>query len=308
MKLSEAKPQYLRDLAINKSKNTVKTYATTLNHLERILGDMPVHDLEVGNILGFVRQLCEEQPNIAPNTLNLHITAVGSFMHWLLFQEELGFTYQAFEMLRERLSWMRPEIQRPLPRPAPEESVKAVLELAAQKNGPTAHRNYALLMTIASTGGRISEILSLKVGDLRPNLTAKIKGKRGKERLLLFDAETFDVLMDYLDSPERRNDEPNAHVFCRYDYTWEERKHISPQHLRAHILNPLIEEAGVEPFTPHQLRHRFGTAFYEQTGDIAATQEAMGHADMNTTRIYAEVSATRLRKLRDKVKLGKEKP
>ncbi|HIQ04557.1 MAG TPA: site-specific integrase [Anaerolineae bacterium] len=40
--------------------------------------------------------------------------------------------------------------------------------------------------------------------------------------------------------------------------------------------------------TPHSLRHFFATEFLSQTGDLALTQYALGHASPATTRIYAQ--------------------
>ncbi len=40
--------------------------------------------------------------------------------------------------------------------------------------------------------------------------------------------------------------------------------------------------------TPHTLRHFFATEFLSETGDLALTQYALGHASPTTTRIYAQ--------------------
>lgn len=54
-------------------------------------------------------------------------------------------------------------------------------------------------------------------------------------------------------------------------------------------VNRAMKRAGVEA-TFHQLRHRFGTITYGKTGDPLAVAAAMGHASLETTRIYAAVS------------------
>jgi integrase/recombinase XerD len=41
---------------------------------------------------------------------------------------------------------------------------------------------------------------------------------------------------------------------------------------------------------PHSFRHYFATRYYRHTGDLALTQDMLGHADPATTRIYAETS------------------
>lgn len=54
-------------------------------------------------------------------------------------------------------------------------------------------------------------------------------------------------------------------------------------------VNRAMRRVGVDA-TFHQLRHRFGTMTYGQTGDPLAVAAAMGHASLETTRIYAAVS------------------
>jgi site-specific recombinase XerD len=57
------------------------------------------------------------------------------------------------------------------------------------------------------------------------------------------------------------------------------------------ILMELASQAGIlERFhlTPHTLRHFFATEFLSETGDLALTQYALGHASPTTTRIYAQ--------------------
>jgi site-specific recombinase XerD len=52
--------------------------------------------------------------------------------------------------------------------------------------------------------------------------------------------------------------------------------------------------------TPHSLRHAFGTTMLEETGDLAAVQDLMGHADPSTTRRYSPLSRERLRQVHRK--------
>jgi integrase len=68
-------------------------------------------------------------------------------------------------------------------------------------------------------------------------------------------------------------------------------------------------KAGIKKFRNHDLRHAFGTALYDETGDIYAVQDAMGHADVKTTMRYvhrrrakvnsaiAKIAKNRLRKI-----------
>jgi site-specific recombinase XerD len=54
------------------------------------------------------------------------------------------------------------------------------------------------------------------------------------------------------------------------------------------------EDAGV---TPHRFRAWFATHMVETTGDLAATQDMLGHESADTTRVYTRVASQRLREL-----------
>lgn len=66
-------------------------------------------------------------------------------------------------------------------------------------------------------------------------------------------------------------------------------------HLSAGHVTRLVSGALPADWTAHPLRHRFGTAAYEGTGDLFAVQELLGHSDPNTTRRYVLLSRRRVR-------------
>jgi site-specific recombinase XerD len=71
---------------------------------------------------------------------------------------------------------------------------------------------------------------------------------------------------------------------------WKRVKPLSTDAVRK-ILWGLVEEAELEAhITPHKFRHWFATRMLSATGDLAATQDLLGHANPATTRIYAQVS------------------
>ena len=63
----------------------------------------------------------------------------------------------------------------------------------------------------------------------------------------------------------------------------------------------------VKNISPHKLRSTFGTNLYQETGDIYLVADALGHADVNTTRKhYAEVEEYRRRMATSKIRLRKD--
>lgn len=82
---------------------------------------------------------------------------------------------------------------------------------------------------------------------------------------------------------------------------WKQIKPMTPDAVRK-MLWGLVEETGLEThITPHKFRHWFATRMLSATGDLAATQDLLGHANPATTRIYAQVSEVSKQQLHRKV-------
>jgi len=63
----------------------------------------------------------------------------------------------------------------------------------------------------------------------------------------------------------------------------------------------------LKKITPHKLRSTYGTALYQETGDIYLVADVLGHKDVNTTRKhYADVGDARRRTAAKYVKLREE--
>ena len=64
----------------------------------------------------------------------------------------------------------------------------------------------------------------------------------------------------------------------------------------------------LKKITPHKLRSTYGTALYQETGDIYLVADVLGHKDVNTTRKhYADIDQERKRQARNKVTLRENK-
>ena len=65
----------------------------------------------------------------------------------------------------------------------------------------------------------------------------------------------------------------------------------------------------LKKITPHKLRSSYGTALYQETGDIYLVADVLGHKDVNTTKKhYAAIEEERRRKAKDIVKLRDDTP
>jgi site-specific recombinase XerD len=157
-------------------------------------------------------------------------------------------------------------------------------------------RNIAMIEALISSGMRVGELARLERGHLlyeaRGAVVKYTKGK--KEREVLFSEDAWEATQRCLQARQdgvQRKPLASLSVFARHDRGAGSR--VLPLSTRSvqKTFVDLAASAGIlERFhlTPHTLRHFFATEFLSETGDLALTQYALGHATPTTTRIYAQ--------------------
>lgn len=137
-------------------------------------------------------------------------------------------------------------------------------------------RLYYLMETLASTGVRVSEVQYITVQSLQAG-QVWVEGK-GKDRLVLLTAKLCKALSKYC----RKRGIASGPVFVTRTGRPLDRSNIWKE------LQALCRKAGVEGkrVFPHNFRHLFARAFYALEKDIAKLADLLGHASVETTRIY----------------------
>jgi len=145
----------------------------------------------------------------------------------------------------------------------------------------------ALVLLAAHAGLRVQEALDLTWPDINldsGHLTI-VAGKGGKRRTVAMSASLVDAL--------RNLKQTGPHAIGEHArYVLPYRTAISARRR----LQVLCKRAGVEYLGMHSLRHSAGTRLYDETHDLDTTARHLGHASIETTRIYAKWSDKTLRK------------
>lgn len=156
-------------------------------------------------------------------------------------------------------------------------------------------RDYAILYLMLNTGIRVSECVGLDIKDINFNensMTVFRKGK--KENILYFDDEVADVLQDYIENerPSLLSEKNEPALFLSKD-----KSRISARSIQRMLKKYASVAVSNKRITPHKLRSTYGTALYNQTGDIRLVADVLGHSDVNTTsKHYAAVEDKNRRK------------
>jgi len=143
---------------------------------------------------------------------------------------------------------------------------------------------------------RVGELIRLERGHLLYEAQgAVVKYAKGnKEREVLFSEEAWEAIQRYLRARQDGGQgKPLASlpVFARHDRgAGSPVLPLSTRSVQKMFVTLASRADILERFhlTPHTLRHFFATEFLSETGDLALTQYALGHASPTTTRIYAQ--------------------
>ncbi|MBT9778285.1 tyrosine-type recombinase/integrase [Clostridium sp. MCC353] len=138
-----------------------------------------------------------------------------------------------------------------------------------------------LIQTICSTGIRVSEHRYITVETLEKG-RARIVNK-GKERTVFLPPKLCVILQRYC----RKRGIVNGPVFItkggkplNRSNIWAEMKKLC-----------LSAQVSREKVFPHNLRHLFALSFYQLEKDIVRLADILGHASIETTRIYTMTSS-----------------
>jgi tyrosine recombinase XerC len=187
-----------------------------------------------------------------------------------------------------------PKVPKRLPRYLRLEEVEALLQ-APDLSTPLGQRDRAILELLYAAGIRLSELVSLNLGDLSLDTgQVVVWGKGGKERLVLLGEPAVRALRTYLREGRTRlrgQRITDAVLLNRFG------RRLSRRSVGL-ILDKYSKLAGLwRKVTPHLLRHTFATHMLEGGANLRVVQELLGHAQPTTTEIYTHVTPSRLREV-----------
>ena len=168
-------------------------------------------------------------------------------------------------------------------------------------------RNIAIFTLFLGTGIRVSECVGLDIEDVDfKNNRIRIIRKGGKEEYVYFGEEVATALKSYI-TEERVHVKPREGHEHALFYSIQKRR-ISVQAIENLVNEYTSQITSFKHITPHKLRSTYGTALYQQTGDIYLVAEVLGHNDVNTTRKhYAAMDDEQKRSAADAVTLHKKR-
>lgn len=176
------------------------------------------------------------------------------------------------------------------------EEINAILNSSTPDADPDADpMPHLILLMLYTTGMRSAEIISLRDAAVdTASLQLKVRGKRGKDRIIPFGPELAHHITSYRhwrDSRHGTNPDPQAPFFILPSGR--------PLYQRAlyRIVNSQLSLAGAhaDRLSPHTLRHSCATDLLNNGADLNAVSTLLGHASLASTQIYTHISYRELK-------------
>ncbi len=266
------------------SNNTIAAYKNDLNQFVRFLHNGSYASLAswddvsptiVNNYVDYMKG----QP-YASSSVARKVAAVKSFFNYL---HEHNYIAE-----NPTTNVDSPKVKKRLPQTLSSEEVERLLAAPTQKKSPKNLRDTALLDMLYSTGMRVTEVVSLQLADIDlEQALLYCPGKDESVRELPFDNDTKHILSAYLAEgrPYLVKDKEEQALFLNH-----RGQQLTRQGLWL-IIKAYAKQADLSTaVTPHTLRHSFAAHKLNSGSDLQEVQKLLGHANISTTQIYAQLS------------------
>lgn len=264
--------------------------------------------LDVVNLKKFRQQMVIEK-NLSSNTVNAYISDIKQF---LLFEPEMVYHKKAllymkkmeqdkihvasilrkFTAIRQYCKFLDIYIEVHLPKLQTNSQITKYQDIVKMIQYARNSKEKAFLALMFTTGGRISEVLSLKIQALYKCLNGNaqnyfnIMGKGRKERIVFITEEVKEILDEYLQERHSGNTKEDKNPFlfpARIKLS-----HISRQ-WGWDVVKRIALNLNIPEIHPHSFRHAQAMMLLESGADLISIQKILGHAHLSTTERYLKL-------------------
>ena len=240
--------------------------------------------LDAHHVRGYVAYLRRAKCSSA--TVRRHLSSLRQFFRHLVDHGALRFN-PAVEV-------RAPKQAQALPKTLSKEDAARLVEAPAGEGAEVA-RDRAMLELFYSSGLRLAELHGLDASAFESDLSeVRVTGKGSKQRIVPVGRKAREALRGWLRQRAEMAGANESALFVSNRGTRLSRGAIQ-QRLRYWARRAGL---GVRVY-PHRLRHSFATHMLEESGDLRAVQELLGHASISTTQVYTHLDFAHLARIYD---------
>lgn len=266
------------------SNNTELSYRRDLSKVQKYMSSKGISDVAQvtpADLNSYVVYLNDNKFSNA--TISRSVACLKSFYHYLYKEGVVDNDVSDFVKA--------PKVEKKIPKILTPKEVICLLEQPKGKT-PKEIRDKAMLELLYATGIRVSELISLRISDINMQMSYIVIHENGKERVIPFGHEAKSALHKYFEGArESMLEEKSSDIlFANCSGLPMSRQGFWK------LIKYYAKKAGIEAdITPHTLRHSFAAHLVENGADLRSVQEMLGHSDISTTQIYANMCHSRIR-------------
>lgn len=268
------------------SLNTLQSYRRDIEQYFTYLQEINLQNISNSNkttVIAYLLYL--QKKGRATSTISRNLASIRSFYQYISKNKMIDHDPTA--------ELESPKVEKKLPQILSTEEVELLLE-QPQCVDLKGFRDKAMLELLYATGIRVTELIQLNIQDLNLEI-AFIKCNKGtRERMIPIGSMAIAALKEYLNKSRplliQKNDEKalfvniNGGRLTRQGF-WK-------------IIKQYKNQAQIsKDITPHTLRHSFAAHLLENGADLRSIQEMLGHSDISSTQIYAQMAKNKLKEV-----------
>lgn len=269
------------------SKHTLISYQTDLEQFFAYLAsqfDAPeVPAITAMFIRSWLAEMKEE--GLESRSLNRKISALKSF-----FKHQLknGVISQS-----PMTTIVSPKLKKRLPSFVEEKDMQTLFDHVPFSDDWKGRTERLVLQLFYSTGMRLSELISLKEGQLDDSLSqVKVLGKGNKERIIPISKELVQALRAYIQDKREKQEGKEPRLFQN-----ENGQALQPKQVYTFVKQHLATVTTIQKKSPHILRHSFATHLMNNGADLNAVKELLGHSSLAATQVYTHNTIEKLKEV-----------
>jgi integrase/recombinase XerD len=268
------------------SLNTLQSYRRDIEQYVSYLSDLNLNNISNTNKTTVIAYLLHlQKKGRATSTISRNLASIRSFYQYISKSKIID-----HDPTTELES---PKVEKKLPQILSTQEVELLLEQpkCVDLKG---YRDKAMLELLYATGIRVSELISLDVLDINLEMGFIKCNKGSRERMIPVGSMSIAALHDYLNKSRslliQTNEEKalfvniNGRRLTRQGF-WK----IIKQYKNLAKINKDI--------TPHTLRHSFAAHLLENGADLRSIQEMLGHSDISSTQVYAQIAKNKIKEI-----------
>lgn len=267
------------------SINTIQSYRRDLVKMSMFMEEHGINEpgrITVTNINAYILYL--EKKGLSTATISRNIASMKTYFHYLMNNKLID--YEPVEFLKA------PAIEKKNPVIL---TISEVDRLLSQPCGNSSKevRDRAMIELLYATGIRVTELINLRIEDVNLQMNYILcHSNTKKDRVVPFGKTAKKSIQIYLDEYRKEFIKGDD---CQYLFLNCQGNQMSRQGFWK-IIKSYGEMAGINAeITPHVIRHSFAAHLVANGADLKSVQEMMGHSDIASTQVYADIAQQKIR-------------